>query len=110
MSDLPDEALPPYEVPPESFAGVYANFATVGHTVFEFTLDFARYHQQPDGSVKGVLVQRVSMSPLLVSQLLAALTENWATYAQKALPPEVTGQHGPDEADSGPDGGDEPAQ
>lgn len=85
----------------EKLAGVYANFAQVGHTVYEFTIDFVRMMQNEGETMPhGVLVARVNMSPLLVSQLLAALSENWTLYAEKALPPEAR-QHGSTQGDQG---------
>jgi hypothetical protein len=38
-----------------------------------------------------VVVARVNLSPLMVTQLIEALETNWATYAQKAMPREVDG-------------------
>lgn len=80
-------------MPAEMHGGVWANFASVGHSPYEFTLDFARLDfdgdQQPIG---GVVVQRVNMSPLFVRQLIDALQENWNEYAEKAMPPEVRDQ------------------
>ena len=73
-------------------AGVWANFALVSHSEHEFTLDFVRLefaNRQPDGTVPGVVVSRVSVSPLFVTQLLDALHQNWDRYAQKALPKEA---------------------
>lgn len=68
--------------------GAWANFARVGHSEHEFTLDFIRidHSQQPP---IGVVVSRVSVSPLFVTQLIDALSENWKMYAKKALPKEV---------------------
>jgi hypothetical protein len=62
---------------------------------FEFTLDFVRldYTQTPPS---GVVVARVNMSPLFVSQLIDALGANWANYADKAMPKEVRGDDGSD--------------
>ena len=95
-------------IDPERMAGVYANYARVGHSVYEFTLDFARLETAEDGTTRGIVVARVSMSPLLVSQLLAALTENWERYAEKALPPEVH-RHGNYEAQRGHGEASDPA-
>lgn len=81
-------------VDPKDVAGVYANYAQVGHTIYEFTIDFARLEGDPP---KGVLVARVNMSPLLVSQLLSALQENWSRYAERALPPEARSHGGPED-------------
>jgi hypothetical protein len=82
-------------------AGVWANFARVAHSPYEFTLDFARidYAQNPP---QGIVVARVSLSPLMVTQLIDALNQNWALYAQRTMPPEVTedADHRPD--DHGP--------
>jgi Protein of unknown function (DUF3467) len=82
---------------PEQMAGVWANFARVSHSEHEFTLDFVRldYTGTP---VNGIVVARVSVSPLFVSQLIDALQSNWNEYAKKALPQEVYGDE-PGEAD-----------
>ena len=81
--------------------GVWANYAQVSHSMYEFTLDFVRldFSQQPP---KGIVVSRVSLSPLLVTQLIDALQQNWTIYAQRALPQEVTGH---DEAGEDPAAG-----
>lgn len=78
-------------MPPEQLAGVYANWAQVSHTEHEFTLDFVRveYAANPP---RGVVVSRVSVSPLFVSQLISALEDNWSKYAEKALPKEARGE------------------
>jgi Protein of unknown function (DUF3467) len=75
-------------IDPSQQAGVWANFARVSHSAYEFTLDFVRldFSEQPP---KGIVVSRVSLSPLLVSQLRDALDRNWQIYARKALPKEV---------------------
>jgi len=39
--------------------------------------------------VQGVVVARVNVSPLFVTQLIDALNANWAKYAKKAMPREV---------------------
>lgn len=77
-------------MPPEHLAGVWANFARVSHSEYEFTLDFVRldFSSSPPG---GIVVARVSVSPLLVSQLIDALQSNWSTFAAKAMPREVFG-------------------
>lgn len=81
---------PPFEIQidPQQMAGVWANFAQVSHSPYEFTLDFVRLDfNQPVPT--GIVVSRVSLSPLLVSQLIDALQSNWKRYAEKALPREV---------------------
>ena len=74
--------------PPERLGGVYANFALVNHSQYEFTLDFIR-RDYTQGGATGQLVVRVNMSPLFVRQLIDALEKNWDTYAAKAMPPEA---------------------
>lgn len=88
-------------LPEDEMGGVWANFARVSHTPHEFTLDFIR--TESDGS-RGIVVSRVSVSPLFVSQFIEALNQNWSKYAEKAMPndlrqnpgsgPEATGSGG----------------
>jgi hypothetical protein len=72
--------------------GVWANYAQVSHSAFEFTIDFARldFTRAKEGEIPGAVVARVNVSPLFVSQLLDALRENWERYAARAMPREVT--------------------
>lgn len=78
-------------LPDELAGGVWANFAVVSHSPYEFTIDFARldFGRGSPEEVPGVVVSRVNLSPLMVSQLLDALQENWRKYAARALPREV---------------------
>jgi Protein of unknown function (DUF3467) len=78
-------------VEPSQLAGVWANFAQVNHSEHEFTLDFVRidYSQQPPQ--RGIVVARVAVSPLFITQLIDALQRNWTKYAEKAMPKEVHG-------------------
>jgi hypothetical protein len=69
--------------------GVWANFARVWHTPHEFTLDFVRLDGIEDDKRAGVVVARVSVSPLFVTQLIDALQDNWQQYASRAMPPEM---------------------
>lgn len=69
--------------------GCWANFATVKHTKYEFTIDFARLDFAENGDAQGVVVSRVNLSPLFVAELIDALQKNWHNYSQKSLPPEV---------------------
>jgi hypothetical protein len=67
--------------PPETLAGVYANFANVSHSEYEFTVTFARVdHEVEDGEVPGVVVSRVSMSPRFMPELIRALEDNYARW------------------------------
>lgn len=76
---------------PEQMIGVWANAAAVRHSPHEFTIDFLRCEFDAAGNAgNGILVQRVNVSPLLASQLLTALQQNWSAYASKAMPKEFT--------------------
>jgi hypothetical protein len=83
-------------IDPKDAGGVWANFARVNHSEHEFTIDFVRidYASAP---LQGVVVARVGVSPLFVTQLVAALQDNWDKYAKKAMPREVYGDEQPDE-------------
>ncbi len=72
----------------EDRGGVWSNFASVKHTPYEFTIDFARVDYDTE-QPSGVVVSRVNLSPLMVQQLMDALTANWHSYAEKAMPREV---------------------
>ena len=73
--------------------GVWANFAAIKHSDYEFTIDFARLDFTPEGA-NGVVVSRVNISPLFVLQLIQALETNWSEYSKKAMPPEVRDNQG----------------
>lgn len=76
-------------VPEAMTGGVWANFAAVSHSSYEFTIDFVRldFARQAEGSTPGQVVARVNLSPLMVTQLLEALESNWQKYAARAMPP-----------------------
>ncbi|HWK29512.1 MAG TPA: DUF3467 domain-containing protein [Solirubrobacter sp.] len=66
---------------PEVMAGVYANFATVSHSDYEFTLTFSRVDHEVDADeVPGVVVARVSLAPQALRELLEAMQEDWAGW------------------------------
>ncbi len=92
---------------PDQLGGVWANAAAVRHSPHEFTIDFLRCDFGEDGkATAGILVQRVNMSPLFVTQLIQALQDNWGKYASKAMPPELmsefTIEHPADDTDPTP--------
>lgn len=75
---------------PDQMGGVWANAAAVRHSPHEFTIDFLRCEFDDNGKAQsGVLVQRVNMSPLFVTQLISALQDNWSKYADKAMPKDL---------------------
>jgi hypothetical protein len=66
---------------PEAMAGVYANFANVSHSDYEFTITFARVdHEVEDGEVPGVVVSRINMSPRFMRELLDAMRDSWSKW------------------------------
>ena len=104
MSEQPEEQEQPQGpeiiLQPEQMAGVWSNWAQVSHSEHEFTLDFVRLDSGAPPPGRGIVVARVSFSPLFVLQLIAALRSNWSEYAKKALPPEVYGNDPPDDQDA----------
>ena len=66
---------------PHHLAGVYANFAKISFSDYEFTLTFARIdHEVEEGDVPGVVVARVNMSQQFATELLAALQDAHSKY------------------------------
>ena len=66
---------------PEHLAGVYANFANVSFSAYEFTITFARIdHEVEEGDVPGVVVTRVNMSPRFMRELLDAMEDSWSKW------------------------------
>ncbi|HEY5052006.1 MAG TPA: DUF3467 domain-containing protein [Solirubrobacterales bacterium] len=69
---------------PELLAGVYANFANVSHSDYEFTITFARVdHEVEEGEVPGVVVSRVAMSPRFTRELIDALEDNYSKWSTR---------------------------
>ncbi len=88
--------MPKIRMPEELEAGVWANFAVVRHSTYEFTVDFIRLDFEGNRPKSGVVVQRVNMSPQFVEQLTRALNENIASYAAKSVPPDLADLGDPD--------------
>jgi len=67
---------------PEMMAGVYANFANVSHSEYEFSITFVRldHESEEDDQVNGVVVSRVNMSPRFTRELLDALQDNYSKW------------------------------
>jgi Protein of unknown function (DUF3467) len=69
---------------PENLAGVYANFANVSFSDYEFTITFARIdHEVEEGDVPGVVVSRVNMSPRFMRELIDAMTDSWSKWTAR---------------------------
>ena len=91
------------QVSPEMMAGVYANFANVSHSDYEFTITFARVdHEVETGEIPGIIVARVSLAPRFMKELMAALEDNYSRWQAregiKSLP-EFEGGDEDDEAE-----------
>ena len=66
---------------PEQMAGVYANFANVSHSDYEFTVTFARVdHEVESEEVPGVVVSRVNLSPRFMRELIDAMEDNYSKW------------------------------
>jgi hypothetical protein len=93
---------------PEIMAGVYANFANVSHSDYEFTITFARVdHEVEDEEIPGVVVSRVNLSPKFMRELIDAMEDNfskWQTREGIKNLPEYGGQ--PDYRPDNETGGD----
>src|ERR1700750_3206210 len=92
---------------PEVMAGVYANFATVSHSDYEFTLTFSRVdHEVEADEVPGVVVTRVSLSAKAMRELIDAMEYNrskWRTKEDIKGLPEFRGERPDYGAGSDPD-------
>ena len=67
--------------PEKHLAGVYANFANVSFSDYEFTITFARIdHEIEEGDLPGVVVARVNMSQRFTKELLDAIQDAWSKY------------------------------
>ena len=66
---------------PELIGGVYANFANVSFSDYEFTITFARIdHEVEQGDVPGVVVSRVNVSHSFMRELLDAMEDSWSKW------------------------------
>ena len=66
---------------PEIMGGVYANFANVSHSDYEFTVTFARVdHEVESDEVPGVVVSRVNLSPRFMRELIDAMEDNYSKW------------------------------
>ena len=81
MDDDADERQRQPHLDPGHLGGVYANFATVAFSDYEFTITFARIdHEVEDGEVPGVVVARVNLSAKFMRELMDAMSDNWSKW------------------------------
>jgi hypothetical protein len=90
---------------PEIMAGVYANFANVSHSDYEFTITFARVdHEVEDEEIPGVVVSRINLSSRFMRELIDAMEDNyskWRTREGIKSLPETEDRGGSRRPDSG---------
>ena len=68
-------------VDPQYLGGVYANFANVSFSDYEFTITFARIdHEVEEGEVPGVVVARINLSPRFMRELIDAMEDNFSKW------------------------------
>lgn len=84
-SPVADEPVPErqynIQTTPEAMMGVYANFANVSHSDYEFTITYARVdHEVEDAEVPGVVVTRVNLSPRFMRELIDAMEDNYSKW------------------------------
>ena len=81
MEEGPPERQLNIHIDPENMAGVYANFANVSFSPFEFTLTFARVdHEVEEGDVPGVVVARVNVSHKFMRDLIDAMEDTYSKW------------------------------
>src|SRR5918992_4913297 len=69
---------------PEIMGGVYANFANVSFSDYEFTITFARVDHEIDAEeIPGIVVSRVNLSPKFMRELADALEDSYSKYATR---------------------------
>jgi len=81
VDDADQERQLNIQLDPSQLAGVYANFANVSFSAYEFTITFARIdHEVEEGEIPGVVVARVNMSPRFMRELLDAMEDSWSKW------------------------------
>ena len=81
MEEHPPDRQLNIHIDPENMAGVYANFANVSFSPFEFTLTFARVdHEVEEGDVPGVVVARVNVSHKFMRDMIDAMEDTYSKW------------------------------
>jgi hypothetical protein len=85
LGDMDDPNTPERHInihfSPDIMAGVYANFANVSHSDYEFTITFARVdHEVEDEEIPGVVVSRINLSPKFMRELIDAMQDNYSKW------------------------------
>ncbi len=84
MDDAAPERQLNIHLDPEHLGGVYANFANISFSDYEFTLTFARIdHEVEEGDIPGVVVSRVNVAPRFMRELLDAMQDSWSKWSTR---------------------------
>ena len=71
---------------PEVMAGIYANFANVSHSDYEFTITLGRVdHEVEDNEIPGVAVARLNLSPPFMRELIDAMQDNYNKWQAREM-------------------------
>jgi hypothetical protein len=87
----PEDADYPIALPPEHEAAVWANRFDVHFSFHEFILEFAQVDHRRE---QGIVVARVAIPPLLMTEFAELLQAMWAAYARRSMPREVDDDDG----------------
>ena len=83
MEDSPERRLN-IQMDSDHIAGVYANFANISFSDYEFTVTFARIdHEVEEGDIPGAVVARVNMSTRFMGELIAAMNDSWSKWTTR---------------------------
>jgi hypothetical protein len=79
--EAPQERQLNIHLDPEHMAGVYANFANISFSQYEFTVTFMRIdHEVEGGDIPGVVVSRINMSSRFMKELMDAMQDSWSKW------------------------------
>ena len=71
-------------IDPQHLGGVYANFANISFSDYEFTITFARIdHEVEEGDIPGVVVSRVNLSTRFMKELIDAMQDSWSKWSAR---------------------------
>src|SRR5678810_1297355 len=94
MSDTPERKQINFTIVPDEQPGesrTYANFCSIAHTPFDFTLTFCEVMPLSEREIKDAETQHVVRAPVrakivvpvqFVPNLIAALQEHWRVYSE----------------------------
>ena len=103
MDDQPERQLN-IHMDPTLLAGVYANFANITFSDYEFTITFAREdHEIEDEEIPGVVVSRINLSPRFMRELIDAMEDNYSKWQTREGIKNLPEYGGPDDRTGGAD-------